>query len=142
MKSQIAKTSQGPIEYVLIGKGPAMLVCHGTSEDCNSIHAFESLVAQGFSLLLPSRPGYGSTPLDVGRTNGQAAEALIALLDHLNIETCSVIAVSGGGPTGIALSAHFPRRVKHLVLMAAVSCPEDRVNEPSYKMQMAFYGPW
>ena len=54
---------------------------------------------------------------------------------------CSVIASSGGGPTGIALAAKFPERIERLVLMAAVSQPEKRVDEPSYKTQMAFYGP-
>ncbi len=95
----------------------------------------------GFSLLTPSRPGYGRTPLDVGRSSEQAAEAFIALLDCLNISTCSVIAVSGGGPTGISLAASFPQRIERLVLMAAVSRPEERIHEPSYKSQMAFYGP-
>lgn len=142
MKSQIAQTSKGPIEFTLSGSGPVILICHGTSSNCYSTHAFEPLVDAGFSLLIPSRPGYGRTPLKVGKTNAQAAEALIALLDTLKIQRCSVIAVSGGGPTGVALAANFPQRVQCLVLMAAVSRPEDRPNEPSYKNQMAFYGPF
>ena len=141
MISQIANTSKGPFEYTLMGHGPVLLVCHGTSSSCYSTQAFEPLVDAGFSLLTPSRPGYGRTPLDVGRTNVQAAEAFMALLDCLKIETCSVVAVSGGGPTGIALAARFPQRIERLVLMAAVSRPEDRPNESSYKNQMAFYGP-
>jgi len=139
--SQIAQTSKGPIEYTLMGHGPVLLACHGTSANCYSTEPLELLVEAGFSLLTPSRPGYGRTPLAVGRSNAQAAEALAALLDHLEIETCSVIAISGGGPTGIAFAARFPRRIEHLVLMAAVSQPEQRPNEPSYQSQMAFYGP-
>lgn len=30
MKSQIAQTARGPIEYTLLGRGPVVLVCHGT----------------------------------------------------------------------------------------------------------------
>jgi pimeloyl-ACP methyl ester carboxylesterase len=142
MISQIASTSRGPIEYTLIGKGSVVLVCHGTSENCYSTRALEPLTEEGFSLLTPSRPGYGRTPLESGKSITQAAEALIALLDRLNIQKCSVIAVSGGGPTGIALAANFPQRIERLVLMAAVSQTEDRPNEPSYKNQMAFYGPF
>jgi len=52
-----------------------------------------------------------------------------------------VSAISGGGPTGIALAANFPQRIERLVLLAAVSQPEERIHEPSYKNQMAFYGP-
>jgi pimeloyl-ACP methyl ester carboxylesterase len=142
MKSEIAYTTNGPIEYTLIGDGPVILICHGTSENCYSNHPFLSLTEAGFSLLTPSRPGYGRTPLDRRKSNIQAAEALRALLDCLQIQTCSVIAVSGGGPTGIALAAKFPQRIHRLVLMAAVSRPEDRPDEPSYKSQMAFYGPF
>src|SRR5574339_490991 len=132
MISQIAQTSKGPIEYTMIGDGPVLLACHGTSANCYSIQVLESFVEAGFSLLTPSRPGYGRTPLEVGRNNLEAAEALIALLDCLQIQTCSVIAISGGGPTGIALAAKFPQRIERLVLMAAVSQPEERIHERYY----------
>ena len=141
MESQIAQTPKGPIEYTLLGSGPVILVCHGTSEDCYSYHSLEPLLESGFSLLTPSRPGYGRTPLNVGRSSEQAAEALVALLESLDIQTCSVVAISGGGPTGIALAAKYPQRIHKLVLMAAISRPEDRLNEAAYQSQMAFYGP-
>jgi pimeloyl-ACP methyl ester carboxylesterase len=140
MNSQIAQTSKGPIEYILTGNGPSVLVCHGTSSNCFATEVTTQLVKAGFSVLTPSRPGYGRTPLRIGRSAAQAAEALIALLDSLAIQNCSVIAISGGGPTGIALAAGFPQRVSHLVLAGAISFPENRRNEPAYKSQMAFYG--
>jgi len=141
MKSQIAQTSKGIIEYTLLGSGPAVMVCHGTSSDCFSTELSQPVVDAGFCVLTPSRPGYGRTPLILGKSAEEAAEGLIALLDSLTIQTCSVIAISGGGPTGVALAARFPERVSCLILAEAVSKPEDRPNEPSYKNQMAFYGP-
>jgi pimeloyl-ACP methyl ester carboxylesterase len=141
MKSSIASTSKGPIEYTLMGSGPLVLVCHGTSSNCFSTAGSEPLVADGFSVLTPSRPGYGRTPLEVGRTASQAAEALVALLDSLHVPACSVLAISGGGPTGIALAAGHPQRVQRLILAAAISRPEERPNEPGYKNQSTFYGP-
>jgi pimeloyl-ACP methyl ester carboxylesterase len=141
MKSQVAQTSKGSIEYTLLGSGPVVLVCHGTSSNCFSTDLAGPLIESGFSVLTPSRPGYGRTPLETGRTAAEAAQALIALLDSLQIQTCSVVAISGGGPTGIALAAGFSQRVERLVLVAAISRPEDRPNEPNYKNQVAFYGP-
>jgi pimeloyl-ACP methyl ester carboxylesterase len=141
MKSQIAQTSQGPVEYTLLGSGPVVLVCHGTSNNCFSTDTSVPLVKAGFSVLTPSRPGYGRTPLSVGRNAAEAAQALIALLDCLLIRTCVVVAISGGGPTGVALAAGFPERVTRLVLAEAITYPENRPNEPSYKNQTAFYGP-
>lgn len=141
MRSQIAQTSKGPIEYTLLGSGPVVLVCHGTSSNCFSTGESEAIVKAGFSVLTPSRPGYGRTPLKVGRSAAEAAEALVALLDSLQIQACSVVAISGGGPTGVALAALFPQRVQRLILAAAVTRPEDRPNEPAYQKQAAFYGP-
>jgi pimeloyl-ACP methyl ester carboxylesterase len=141
MKSQIAHTTKGSIEYTLLGNGPSVLVCHGTSSNCFSTEVAKPLIEAGFSVLTPSRPGYGRTSLDVGRSAAQSAEALIALLDSLHTQTCLVVAISGGGPTGIALAAGFPQRVTRLVLVDAISYPENRPNEPSYKSQGTFYGP-
>ena len=141
MKSNLISTSHGPIEYTLKGNGPVVLVCHGTSGNCDSAMQAVPLVPAGFSVLIPSRPGYGRTPLEAGRSAGEAAHALIALMDSLKIPTCSVLAISGGGPTGLALAAGYPERVTHLALGAAISHPENRPNEPGYKNQTAFYGP-
>ncbi len=141
MNSQIAQTSKGPVEYTLLGDGPVVLVCHGTSSDCFSTGMNDPLVEAGFRVLTPSRPGYGRTPLETGRTAAEAAQALVALLDCLQIPTCAVLAISGGGPTGLALAAGFPQRVTRLILADALSKPEGRQAESSYKDQVTFYGP-
>ncbi len=141
MKSQIARLPQGPVEYTLAGSGPAVLVCHGTSSDCFSTVVTAPLTAAGFSVLTPSRPGYGRTPVTVGVGAADAARALISLLDCLDIKTCAVVGISGGGPTAVALAVGFPQRVTRLVLVAALTRPENRPNEPAYKIQTAFYGP-
>jgi pimeloyl-ACP methyl ester carboxylesterase len=141
MKSQLAQTTRGSIEYTLLGSGPTVLVCHGTSSNCFSTELAEPLVESGFNVLTPSRPGYGRTPLATGRSAAQAAQALVALLDCLGVQTCSVLAISGGGPTGIALAAGFPPRVTRPILAAAISYPEHRPDEPAYRNQTTFYGP-
>ena len=141
MRSQIAQTPSGPIEYTWEGQGPVLLVCHGTSENCYSGSSLTPLLDSGFSLLTVSRPGYGRTPSGVGRSNTQAADAMVALLDQLEIPQCSAIAISGGGPTGVALAANYPERVKALVLIAANTHTENRQNDPGYQSQKAFYGP-
>lgn len=80
-----------------------------------------SLLAAGFSILTPSRPGYGKTPLSVGRSAPEAADAMISLLDTLGIAKTDVIAISSGGPTGLYLAARHPERVQKLILEDAVS---------------------
>ncbi len=141
MTSQLVTTQSGTIEYTLQGSGPAVLVCHGTSSDCFSACLTEPLLEAGFTVLTPSRPGYGRTSLEVGRSAAEGAQALVLLLDALQIESCASMGVSGGGPTAVALAAGYPQRVSRLILAAALTRPEGRRSEPSYENQMAFYGP-
>jgi pimeloyl-ACP methyl ester carboxylesterase len=140
-ESKIARTRCGPIEYTLLGNGPVVLVCHGTSSNCFSDDGSAPLLEAGFAVLTPSRPGYGRTSLNVGPSVTQVAEAMIALLDYLNIEKCAVKAISGGGPTGVALAANYPERVARFALAAAITKTEGRVHEPAYQSQKALYGP-
>ena len=140
-EARIANTACGPMEYTLLGEGPVVVVCHGTSSNCFSVDGSGPLLEAGFAVLTPSRPGYSRTPLNVGRSAAQAAKAIVALLDCLEIRTCSVKAISGGGPTGVALAANHPERVRRLALIAAITKPEERVNEPAYQSQKSFYGP-
>lgn len=141
MRSNVANTSAGPIEYTLRGNGAVVLSCHGTSSNCYSSELAEPLEEAGFSVLTPSRPGYGRTPISVGRKAADSALAINSLLDTLDIQTCSVLAISGGGPTGIALAANYPQKVQRLILVEARIQPETWENEASYKGQMTFYGP-
>ncbi|HVN55186.1 MAG TPA: alpha/beta hydrolase [Anaerolineaceae bacterium] len=141
IESKLAATTKGPVEYTWVGEGPVVLHLHGTSSSCFSTATAAPLIAAGFSVLTPSRPGHGRTPLSVGRSASEAAGALVALLDCLGVRTCSVLAISGGGPTGIALAAGFPSRVDRLALAAAITRPEARPAEPGYASQRGFYGP-
>lgn len=85
----------------------------------------EQLATSGFTLLTVSRPGYDSTPVTVGRSAQEAADALVALLDELEIETVSVIGISAGGPTALALAKRHPARVRSVLLEAAITLPWD-----------------
>jgi pimeloyl-ACP methyl ester carboxylesterase len=101
----------------------------------------EALLAAGYSILTPSRPGYGKTPASVGGTAAEAADAMALLLDALGIVRVAVIAVSGGGPTAIHLAARHPERVGKLVLEEAVSRYSRELDPERYEIQKKFYGP-
>jgi pimeloyl-ACP methyl ester carboxylesterase len=135
----IAQTEKGPIEYTLTGHGPTILKITGMSQDCTDSMGNKPLLVAGFSILTPSRPGYGKTPFSVGKTAAEASNAMVALLDILNIKQVYVIAVSGGGPTAIYLSAHYPDRVRKLILEDAVSRNPKEIDPERYALQKKFY---
>lgn len=135
----VAQTKAGPIEYTLLGRGPVVLRLTGSMDDCESGGGNEALLAAGFSILTPSRPGYSGTPLAVGRTAPEAAEAMAALLDTLGIPSAHVIAESSGGPTAIYLAARYPQRVRTLVLEEAISRSMKELDPKGFETRKKFY---
>ena len=135
-----AQTAAGPIEYTLQGQGPVIMKVVGAVEDCGSTMGNASLLAAGFSILTPSRPGYGKTPLSVGRTAAEAADAMVSLLDELGVSSVDVIAISSGGPTGLYLAARHPERVRKLILADAVSKYMKDLDPERYENGKKTYG--
>ncbi len=56
------------IEYSIIGKEIPILIFHGGHSNCHEKLGYEALVQQGFSLITPSRSGYGSTYKAIGES--------------------------------------------------------------------------
>ena len=122
MRIAFVDTAAGPIEFADEGSGRAILLLHGDCGSCRERTVHPPLENAGFRLIEPSRPGHGRTPLSVGRTAAEAADAMAGLLAALGIPRAIVAAVSSAGPTAIALAARHPHRVSALVLQSAVTC--------------------
>jgi pimeloyl-ACP methyl ester carboxylesterase len=123
MAAKNASIASGNIEYTFIGSGQTILAMHGQSQDCNAVDGYDAFIKAGFSMLTPSRPGYGKTPASVGDSAERAADSMVDLLNYLKLDKVDVMAVSGGGPTAIFLAANHPERVRKLVLVSALSKP-------------------
>ncbi len=123
--SRMAETSRGSVEYATVGnsESPAnhLLILHGTpgGYDAGMILAGWLDLDNTTLGIIPSRSGYLRTPLDIGKTPGAAADAMVTLLDELGIETATVLGWSGGGPTAIELAQRHPERIKGLILLSA-----------------------
>src|SRR4029453_11091823 len=112
----IARTSKGPIEYRFEGNGPTIVILNGGHCSRETRLSHEKLTEHGFSVLTPSRPGYDSTPAEVGKSAQAAADALAALLDTLQMATVDMISISAAGPTALAFVQQYPSRVRKLIL--------------------------
>jgi len=126
MPQLIAQTAKGPIEYRLEGNGPTVMVLNGGHCSRETRLSHEKLAEHGFSVLTPSRPGYDSTPSDVGKSAQAAADALAALLDTLQITTVDVIGISAAGPTALAFVQQHPGCIRKLILESAVATDWDK----------------
>jgi pimeloyl-ACP methyl ester carboxylesterase len=121
--SMVVQTVRGPVEYAEIGKGPAVLVSHGTPGGYDgplAVLRLRHAADQAFHYIIPSRPGYLRTPIEVGRTPQEQADAFAALLDALNLHKVAVIAQSGGGPAALQFALRHSGSCSALVLEAAL----------------------
>jgi pimeloyl-ACP methyl ester carboxylesterase len=123
--SLVAQTARGLMEYAVVGQGPPLLVIHGGMGGHDQALGLGALVnshagAAAFTVLAPSRPGYSRTPLQVGLTPEEQADALAAYLDHLCVGQVGVLAGSYGGPVAVQFALRHPHRLWALVLLAAI----------------------
>ncbi len=104
------------------GDGLPLVFHHGTP---NAAVEFPQLAgaaaARGWELILYSRPGYGSSSRNEGRTVAHAAEDVQAILDHLGHDRFVTLGWSGGGPHALACAAHLPERCLGAASLAGVA---------------------
>jgi pimeloyl-ACP methyl ester carboxylesterase len=121
---RMVETARGPIEIADVGKGPPVLFLHGAPGGYDqALLVYAHYELDGFRLIGPSRPGYLRTPLSVGASLSDQADAVAALLDALDIDRVPVIAHSTGCPIAIHFAARHPDRCCGLALAAGVFMP-------------------
>lgn len=121
LAGRVVDTGRGRVEVATVGDGPAVLVVHGTPGDWRQARALATDLAPDHQVVLPSRPGYGRTPLRAGRTPHEQATLYVALLDRLGIDRSVVVGISGGGLSSYVFAVDHPARCAGLVLCCAVA---------------------
>ncbi len=98
---------------------PLILFLHGFMGDCHEFNDVISLLSDQFCSLTVDLPGHGKTRVMGGEecyTMPATAQALINLLDQLEVEKCFLVGYSMGGRLALYLSLHFPQRFFKVVL--------------------------
>ncbi|MGZ4728850.1 MAG: alpha/beta fold hydrolase [Acidimicrobiales bacterium] len=139
-----AETREGAIEYVDRGAGPTVLFIHGSPGGSDQgVLMTEFLVAVGFRVITPSRPGYLGTPLTGDRVGpDQQADLERALMDSLAIDRFGLMCWSGGGPSAYRLAVRYPDRVGALVAIAAVSRAYTFASGIEESLMAGRFGAW
>jgi pimeloyl-ACP methyl ester carboxylesterase len=120
----VAHLPSGPIEYRLVQGGSDVVVLfHGGHLRAGLPVGEDGLVAAGYTVLVPSRPGYGRTPLwPQGSDPTDCAARAAKLCRHLGLGVVTaVVGVSAGAPTAVAMAVREGSRVRSLVLQSARS---------------------
>ena len=102
--------------------GPVLVFHHGTPGGSGQLRFMARAVhARGLRLVTWSRPGYGASTRQVGRTVADVVPDTAAVLDRLGAETCLVGGWSGGGPHALACGALLADRVRGVLCIAGVA---------------------
>src|SRR5512132_2275092 len=120
--TRIARVKAGPVEYRLERRGhAAVVVFHGGHMRAGLALGEEVFTDIDYTVLVPSRPGYGRTPLGTGTSPLGFADVVRELCDQLGVnEVAAVVGISGGGPSAVTMTARHPKLVRRLILESAV----------------------
>ncbi|MCX5051991.1 alpha/beta hydrolase [Streptomyces sp. NBC_00201] len=143
LPTQLAELGNGVVEFRLEPGGPRTVVVFYGGHMRAGLALGEQMWADAdCSLLVPSRPGYGRTPVTTGGTASDFADVTAELCAHLGItEVTAVVGISGGGPTAVAMAARHPALGQRLILESAVGpmpWPDRRTNLGA----RAVFAPW
>jgi pimeloyl-ACP methyl ester carboxylesterase len=102
------------------GAGEPLLLLHGFSGSSQDWKAVTAAWCKDFQLIVPDLRGHGrSSILSKPFRHQEAAEDMLALLDHLGVTACKGLGVSGGGNVLLHMSTKRPERVKAMILVSA-----------------------
>lgn len=123
--AELASASQlaaNGVEYTVVGDGPSVLVFHGAPGGYDQgLVLTSSLLDEGFQVIAVSRPGYLRTPLRVGLTPEEQADATAKVLEELRIESVAVLGCSLGAPVALEFARRHPQHVWALVVVGGVT---------------------
>lgn len=129
--SKIIETERGAIEYAIRGQGRPILYVHGGMGAYEQgLALLEILALEDFQIITFSRPGYRRTGIEIGSSLSEQAETMCMVLNHLEIETATVLAISAGGLSALQFAQDHPDRCDALILLSAQG-PELARSRPS-----------
>ncbi len=128
-------SSRGPFEYSDSGEGDVILAIHGAmgGYDQSEILA-EAIAPPGYRVIAVSRPGYLGTPISSGKSPENQADLYLELLNHLEIEKVTVMAISGGGYSALFFANRYPERCRSLLLCSTPGSPNNSKIPFSFKL--------
>jgi 3-oxoadipate enol-lactonase len=119
------------------GEGEPLLLLNGIAMSASSWEPVARVFAESFhlvrcdfrgQLMMPVRP-----PADVA----DHAEDVVALLDHLELETANIVGTSFGGVIATLVAGRYPERVRSLVTIAAADGFDDQMADEVERWKVA-----
>ncbi len=108
------------IYFEIRGTGEPLVLLHGFSGSSQDWNTATDALGAAFRLIVPDLRGHGrSSILSKPFRHRDAADDILALLDHVGISTYKALGISGGGNVVLHMATEQPQRVKAMVLVSA-----------------------
>ena len=124
--------SYGQMSYVDVGQGEVILSLHGIFGGYDQSYQVTKSLKDSYRLLCPSRFGYLESDVKGQGTPKEQAEALLELLDALEIDQVFLYGISAGGTSTLRFALDYPERVKGIILHSS-AMPYVQKQEYEYK---------
>jgi len=105
-----------------IPDGKPLLYFHGTPGSRLERHPAQGIAKTlGIRLVVPERPGYGSSSDQPGRSMLQWADDMEYFINQLGLERFAIIGFSGGGPYAMACALKMADHITRLGLASSIA---------------------
>ncbi|WP_452220628.1 alpha/beta fold hydrolase [Lacinutrix salivirga] len=112
--------------YSVTGKGSAIVLLHGFLEDSSMWNTMVPLLAKKNKVICIDLLGHGKTEaISYVHTMEDMADAVFAVLKHLNLRKYTFIGHSMGGYVALAFAKKHPESIKGLCLMNSTYEADD-----------------
>ncbi len=127
------KSTLGKIHYWTIGKGDALLLIHQSSSSGEEYAGLIPYLSNKYQLISFDWLGHGNSD-DPEHELGveEYTKAALVVLDHLNIQKCSILGHHGGALLAMNVTYLQPNRV-HKLLLSGTSGPKTKEEAEAFK---------
>ncbi|QLG45045.1 alpha/beta fold hydrolase [Costertonia aggregata] len=107
----------GQIHYGTAGKGPALVLIHQSSSSMEEYVSLIPYLSDKYQVIVLDLPGHGMSS-DSSSEPGveEFTDVVLALINHLHIDNCSILGHHGGALMAMNFAYRFPERTKKIIL--------------------------
>jgi haloalkane dehalogenase len=120
-------TADGAISYLDEGRGPTVLMVHGTPSWSFEFREVVQALSGSHRVIVPDHLGFGLSdkPSGVPLRPEDHAQRLRALVEGLDLDELVLVVHDFGGPIGLPLALDASRRVRGVVVLNSWMWPSD-----------------
>jgi pimeloyl-ACP methyl ester carboxylesterase len=115
------------------GRGPVVVLLHSFLMDERMFASQIAALRSEFRLVTVDERGHGGTPADAPFDYWDVARDVLALLDHLGVDSAAVVGTSQGGFVALRMALLAPDRVTALAVMGSSGAAEDPQVAAAYR---------